>query len=102
MLDNSADHNVDSNFFSYGTSKQDMPHSSDVSSKNILVGKKFSRLIDCTTPDDETASLKNDITTFSEVIPHVDLKNNNKISINVMIVYRFKNKNMIYLKLIIA
>ena len=80
MLDNSADHNVDCNFFSYGTSKQDMPHSSDVSSKNILVGQKFSGLIDCTTPDDEIASLKNDITTFSEVIPHIDLKNNNQTS----------------------
>ena len=55
-----------------------MPQSSDVSSKNILSGRYFSGRIDSTNVQQKNNSSRSDITTFSDVIPHIDLKNNNQ------------------------
>ena len=78
ILENSWNHVVDSNVFSYGSSKQHMPQSSDVSSKNILAGNYSSGRIDSNTVHQKNNSSRSDVTTFSDVIPHVDLKNNNQ------------------------
>ena len=80
MNRNSGSNLVQSNSFSHGTSKQEMPQSSDPIFKSVLVGSRYMQPADCANDNQDVSFMKNRNSARSAAIPHFDVENNNPMS----------------------
>ena len=80
MNKNSGSNFVQSDSFSHGTSKQDLPESSDLIFKSVLVGSRFMKQADCANDSQDISFMKKRNSARFAAIPHFDVENNNPMS----------------------
>ena len=80
MNRNSGSNLAQSNSFSHGTSKQEMPQSSDPIFKSVLVGSRYMQPANCANDNQDVSFMKNRNSSRSAAIPHFDVENNNPMS----------------------